>query len=99
MNGIMNYCYGSNCVEQNCDVIIHDKTISVSYFEGHKWVVYKGTEISPGHYELYSDNGRASLHCFPKGSRFVGIWEEGHIKGFWDIVVNAKEKHDEEEHH
>jgi len=72
-----------------CEVKIGNGEIVVSYEEGGGFAVYKGEEVSEGHFILeYPENkGKASLHRFANSNTLEGFWVEGGAKGFWRIYL------------
>ncbi|MBY3222789.1 hypothetical protein [Rhizobium laguerreae] len=71
-----------------CDVRIDSGTIVVSYRSDDGPVVYRGTEIEPGHFKLTATEvvtGRATLHRFGDDESFDGRWYENGQVGMWQI--------------
>ncbi len=73
----------------DCEVKIGNGEIVVSYEEDGGFAVYKGEEVSEGHFVLeYPENkGKASLHRFANSNTLEGFWVEGGVKGFWRIYL------------
>ena len=71
----------------DCEVVIKDRRISVSYREDFGWTTYTGTEHGAGHYELKCEKngGWASLHKSKGAERLEGGWKEGGYHGMWRI--------------
>jgi len=73
----------------DCEVKIGNNEIIVSYEEGDGFAMYRGREISQGHFELQypENNGKASLHMFAGSKILEGFWIEDGAKGFWRIYL------------
>lgn len=72
-----------------CEVRIADGSITVSYMDGAKFVVYEGSENGAGHFKVRSEavRGRASLHCFHDDDILEGHWIENGSMGMWRIQL------------
>jgi len=73
----------------DCEVVIGDGEIEVSYIDEGERLFYRGKEIGPGHYVLHAAgfDGEATLHRFHDGRVLEGYWvEEGH-RGMWRIQL------------
>ncbi|WP_426664481.1 hypothetical protein [Rhodanobacter aciditrophus] len=75
-----------------CEVILAGDELTVSYYNEHieGYVIYKGKEIAPGHFELTAPmvKGHATLHRFLDAEVLVGEWIEDGYKGMWRIELN-----------
>jgi len=71
----------------DCEVKLGNHEIIISYAEGNGFGMYKGKELSPGHFSLeYPEkNGKASLHMFSDSKILEGFWVEDGARGFWRI--------------
>jgi hypothetical protein len=80
---------GNRSYSSTCDVNIHDRSIAVSYEDDGGMVVYEGTEIAPGHFNLAcpARNGRATLHQAPNENILEGWWLEDGYDGMWRIEL------------
>lgn len=75
------------------DVRFDGKTLVVSYI-GNDRGIWRGTELSPGHYVCKRESGsvgNASLHLFQGGTILEGYWElvDGNTgaDGMWRITL------------
>ncbi len=73
-----------------CEVKLDENKIIVSYKENGIPVLYKGEEISEGHFKLKPEgkNGEASLHKFKENEYLEGHWHEDTWEGMWRIQLN-----------
>jgi hypothetical protein len=65
--------------------------ISYEQFDGS--TIWKGEEVSPGHFELTCarKNGRATLHRVPGQDDLIeGYWVTGKDQGMWRIQLKEK---------
>lgn len=65
-------------------------TIAVSYSDAGALVVYEGSEVAPGHFELSTRchrRGRASLHRRGE-TQLEGSWVESGARGMWQIDLD-----------
>ncbi len=74
---------------EDCDIRIHEKDISVSYND-HGMVIYRGKDEGHGHFilECPERNGKASLHQIQHCKFLEGFWIEDGKKGFWRITLS-----------
>jgi hypothetical protein len=74
------------------EVRLGEGTIVVSYFDVEGAVVYRGTEVEPGHFKLEAPerNGRGTLHRFKDSIFLEGFWHEGGSLGMWRIQLEAE---------
>jgi hypothetical protein len=88
-NSQMDTYEGSRMYSSTCDVNIHEGSIAVSYRDEGRFVVYEGTQIAPGHFELgtAATGGRATLHQGPNSDVLEGWWLEGGYEGMWRIEL------------
>lgn len=78
-----------------CDVRIDEGIIVVSYSSPEGHVVYKGTELQPGHFKLTSTEnatGSATLHRFEGAETLEGSWYEDREFGMWQIDLSDLER-------
>ena len=74
---------------EDCEVLIGNNTIDISYKDDQGVATYKGKEIGKGHYFLQCPerNGNANLHMFPDSKHLDGHWSEDGYEGFWRILL------------
>lgn len=77
--------------DDECEVVIRDSRIVVSYWDDEGVVNYIGTEVAPGHFLLAAPErkGEAILHRVPGGRFMDGFWIQDGAKGFWRIRLPA----------
>ncbi len=73
-----------------CEVRISGPEIVVSYREDGRWMIYKGREIAPGHYELScaENGGTATIHRSGDSEWLEGFWIEEGNEGMWRIQLS-----------
>lgn len=83
------YKHSVNADNDDCEVILNDNEIVISYEEGDEIVVYQGANDGNGHFRLLSnyEQGSATLHMFEGDKMLVGTWAESGEKGTWIIVL------------
>jgi hypothetical protein len=74
------------------EVRLGEGAIVVSYFDDEGAVIYRGTEVEPGHFKLEAPerNGRGTLHRFKDSIFLEGFWQEGGSLGMWRIQLEAE---------
>lgn len=83
------YKHSEEADYDDCEVIINDNEIVISYEESDGIVVYQGANKGDGHFRLASNyEGRgATLHMFEGDIELVGTWFENGQLGVWIIVL------------
>lgn len=85
------YYYDGADTNTPCEVTLDGSELTVSYQadDASGYVVYKGRETAPGHFELTAPTvgGRATLHRFPDAALLVGCWSEDGDRGMWRIEL------------
>jgi hypothetical protein len=74
-------------LDDECLVRFDAGSITLKYDDDGEPVVWRGTEIAPGHFKLQSPevDGNATLHRFPNGPTLIGEWVEDGQRGVWRV--------------
>jgi hypothetical protein len=75
--------------EIDCRVRIDGEEIVLDLPDLTARTIYKGREVSPGHYKLEcaENGGRGTLHRFPDDDVLEGRWREKGTEGMWRVQL------------